>query len=339
MPKIGLRQDERKELDMFKRLVFLPLVASAIFPLMCLSADLPSDYPTKPIELIVPYPPGGSVDTLSRIISPKASELLKQSVVVVNKPGAGGALGLDFVAKAKPDGYTLVGASITVSIIKAVMPDIGFDPIKDFSPISNLITQANILVVNSASKFDSLSSYIEFGKKNPGKITFGSAGVGGSSHLSGEMLKVYSNIDISHVPYKGNGPAILALLGGHIDSAFVNIPDCIEHIRGGKLRGLAVTTQTRVPDLPNVPTFVESGIPKYDVTSWIGVSAPAKTHPRIVEKLGDVFRLVLQDSTTVNKLKSLGFMITYKPPKEFETWIKSDYDRYTDLIKRANIKL
>ncbi len=298
-----------------------------------------ADYPTKPIEMIVTYAPGGSTDTTARFTSPGVSKLLGQPVVVVNKPGAGGALGYDLVAKSNPDGYTLVILAINAPILKAINPNVSYHPIQDFAPIALLIKQANIIVVPPSSKITNLAQYVETAKKNPGKMVYATSGIGSSQHLSGELFKRIAQVDITHLPHKGNGPAVIALVGGHNDSGFINAPDCMEQIRGGKLRAIAVTTSQRIPELPDIPTIAEGGYPGYEVVSWIGVAAPAKTPPTIVEKLGGVYKQVMDDPEVPTKMKSIGFMPSYLPPKGFADWIKKEFEKFSTVAKEANIKI
>jgi tripartite-type tricarboxylate transporter receptor subunit TctC len=298
-----------------------------------------ADYPAKPIEIIVTYAPGGSTDTTARLTSPKASKMLGQPFVVINKPGAGGALGYDQVVKSAPDGYTLVLYAINAVILKAINPALSFHPVQDFAPVSNLITQANILVVPPNSKITSVANYVESAKKNPGKVIFGSSGMGSSQHLSGELFKRVAKVDMVHVPHKGSAPCVTAMLGGHIDSGFINAPDVMEQVRGGKLRAIAVTTAQRIVELPNVPTIAESGYPGFEVVSWMGIAAPAKTPPAIVEKLGKVYKEIMDDPEVPNKMKSMGFIPTYMAPDKFGAWIKKEFEKFSALAREANIKM
>jgi tripartite-type tricarboxylate transporter receptor subunit TctC len=300
---------------------------------------LAADYPSKPIEIIVTYAPGGSTDTSARITAPKASKILGQPIVVINKPGAGGALGYDQVAKSAPDGYTLVLYAINAVILKAINPSLSFHPVQDFAPVSNLITQANILVVSPNSKITSVAQYVEAAKKSPGKVTFGSSGMGSSQHLSGELFKRVAKVDMVHVPHKGSAPCVTALLGGHIESGFINAPDVMEQVRGGKLRAIGVTTAQRIVELPNVPTIAESGYPGFEVVSWMGICAPGKTPRPIVEKLANAYKQVMEDPEVPGKMKTMGFIPTHMPPEAFSAWIKKEFDKFSTLAKEANIKM
>jgi tripartite-type tricarboxylate transporter receptor subunit TctC len=320
-----------------KKVSFWLMVLCCSFALVPFSPA--AEYPTKPIEIIVTYAPGGSTDTSARLTAPGVTKLLGQPVVVINKPGAGGALGYDQVVKSSPDGYTLVLYAINCVILKAINPSLGFHPVNDFAPVSNLITQANILVVPMSSKITSVAQYVEAAKKNPGKMVFGSSGMGSSQHLSGELFKRTAKVDITHVPHKGSAPCVTAMLGGHIDSGFINAPDVMEQIRGGKLRAIAVTTAQRIPELPDVPTVAESGYPSYEVVSWMGIAAPAKTPPAIVQKLDGVYRKIMEDAEVPNKMKGMGFIPSYMPAAGFGAWIKKEFEKFSTLAKEADIKM
>jgi len=298
-----------------------------------------ADYPAKPVEIIVTYAPGGSTDTTARLTAPKASKILGQPIVVINKPSAGGALGYDQVTKSAPDGYTLALYAINAVILKAINPALGFHPVQDFAPVANLITQANILVVSLNSKITSVAQYVEAAKKSPGKVTFGSSGMGSSQHLSGELFKRVAKVDMVHVPHKGSAPCVTAMLGGHIDSGFINAPDVMEQVRAGKLKAIAVTTAQRIVELPNVPTIAESGYPGFEVVSWMGIAAPGKTPPAIVEKLGKVYKEIMDDPEVPTKMKNMGFIPTYMAPDKFRAWIQKEFDKFSTLAKEANIKM
>jgi len=303
------------------------------------AVDSPAaDFPTKPIECVVGFASGGSTDTVFRVVAPIASEVLKQPVVIINKPGAGSALGANFVAKSKPDGYTLTHFNISSCILNAIQFNTGWDAIRDFEPVSNFVSLANILVVPSTSKITSVAEYVQAAQKNPDKIVSGSSGIGSSQHFSLEIFKKIANVQITHAPYKGSTPCVIDLLGGHIDSGFINASDVIEHIRAGKLRALAVTMSKRLADLPNVPTIAESGFPGYEVVSWIGVAAPAKTPAEIVETLANAFKKAMDSPDVQKKMTSLLNIPDYMPPREFKAFVKKEYDKYMGIAKASNIR-
>jgi tripartite-type tricarboxylate transporter receptor subunit TctC len=310
--------------------------------LLCAMTNLVSeaaDFPTKPIEILVGYPAGGSTDAIFRLVTPMASKLLGQPLVVVNKTGASGALAMISGAKARPDGYTLVMLTIAQPIQNATNPHAGFDSINDFTPICNLVTQPNILTVHASSKITSVAEYVEEAKKNPGKITICGSGLGSSPHFSGEMFKSMAGIDLTYIPHKGSAPCIEAILGKHIDSAFENGASVIPHVMAGKLRALAVSTPQRISELPNTPTIAESGYPGYEMFSWLGCGAPSGTPYFIVEKIANAFKQALQDSEVIEKMKPMGFKPAYMPPDKFKAYIKSECDKYKKLAKEANIKV
>lgn len=296
-----------------------------------------ADYPIRPIEFIVPFGPGATSDTFGRIYAQKGLEFLGQPMVVINKPGAGGAIGLISVAKANPDGYSIVLSGTNLAMGRAVNPNVGYDPLKDFAPVSNLVTQGVFLCVNSSSKVTTLAQYIEEARKDPGKTTFGSSGVGGSTHFAGEYFKMIAKIDITNIPIREG--LVKNLLGGHVDSIFANTAEIMEQVQAGKLRALATTTAQRISQLPNVPTVAESGYPGFQVVSWIGVTAPPKTPRPVIEKLAAYFKKVGQDPQVQVTLKSVGANSAYMGPDEFGNWIKNEYEKWSKVAKDLNIRV
>jgi tripartite-type tricarboxylate transporter receptor subunit TctC len=245
-----------------------------------------ADYPEKPIRLIVPYTPGGTADMLARTIGQKLTESLGQQVIVDNRPGAGGNIGADIAAKAAPDGYTLVmGTVATHAINPYLYPNMPFKPEKDFAPIVLLGTLPNLLVVNPSLPVKNVKELIALAKAKPGELAFGSAGNGTSQHLSGELFKKMTGVDMIHVPYKGSAPAVLDLIGGQVQLMFDNLPSSLPQVKAGKLRALAVTSPRRSPALPDLPTLAESGLAGFSITSWFALYAPAGTPARILARL------------------------------------------------------
>jgi len=316
------------------------------FALVALLAFLPmlqvvpaaAEYPDHEINLLVGFAPGGSTDTTFRALASSASKLLRQPIVVNNRPGAGGSLALAVAAKAKPDGYTLVNFNISApigNVIKATDP---FNVLTDFTPVCNLTSFPNVLVVPANSRFKTLGDLVQEAKKRPGAVTGTTSGVGTSGHFSLELFKRVAGVDVTHVPEKGSGPSVTALLGGHVDSGNINSVDVVQHIKAGTLRALAVTSPERMPDLPAVPTIREAGYPDAVIISWIGLAAPAGVPEPIIKKLADTFAAVLQQKDVQAKLKDIGFSATYMAPANFRGFIKSEYDRYKKLAADANIK-
>jgi tripartite-type tricarboxylate transporter receptor subunit TctC len=299
---------------------------------------LASDYPNKAIQFIVQYAPGGVLDLGARLIAAGSAESLGQPMVILNKPGAGGALGTDFIAKAKPDGYTLGLGPVSLAILKAINPTLSFDPVKDLTPICRLSMGSNVMVVRSDSPLNTLDKLIDYARKNPGKLNYGSSGVGGSLHFAGELFQREAGIQMVHVPYKGGAPALMALLGGHIDLTFNNLQEAVEQIKGGKVIPLAVTLPERYPELPQIPSVAEKGYPKAVITSWTGVVGPAGLPKPVVDKISAYCQKVVSHPNILKKLKEFWVTPAYLGPEEYGRFIGSEIELYKDLAKRANIK-
>jgi tripartite-type tricarboxylate transporter receptor subunit TctC len=299
------------------------------------SAQNPAaNYPNKPIRFVVPYTAGGTTDILARIIAAKLTESWGQHVLVDNRPGAGGNIGTDLVAKADPDGYTIVmGAISTHAINPSLYKSIPYDHIRDFAPITRVGLLPNVLVVNPSLPAKTVKEFIAYGKANPGKLNFASPGTGTSLHLSGELFKDMTGIDMVHVPYKGSTPALTDLLGGQVLAMFDNLPASLPHIKGGKLRPLAVTTARRTPALPDVPTMIEAGVPGFEVTSWFAVFAPARTPKEIVAKLNSEMVKILNSPDVKEKLAQQSVEAAPTTPEELAAFVKSETERWAKVIK------
>jgi len=294
----------------------------------------------KPVRIIVPYPPGGGNDNLARIFAQKLSERLQQPVIVENKPGAGTLIGTEAAAKATGDGYTILLSSIvTHALAPALYPKVPYDPIKDFVPITILAVAPTVLVVNRDSPAKSVGELIALAKANPGKYTFASGGNGTTPHISGEIFKSMTGTDILHIPYKGGGPAIADLMGGQVDMIFDTAASAMPHVRSGKLRALAIATPKRHPDFPDLPTFAEQGLPDYSINSWYSLHAPAGTPREIVMKVHAEVVASLKSQDVIDRLRALNADPGGMPPDEFATFVKSELDRYSQVIKKAGIKL
>ena len=299
-----------------------------------------ANWPTKPIKWVVPFPPGGAMDVIARTLGDKAARVLGQAVVVENRPGAGGNIGADYVAKQPADGYTIMITSIGMATNKALYAKLTYDPVKDFAPISLLAVVPNVLVVNAAKNPDkSVKEVIAHAKKEPGKLTYASAGNGTSIHLAGEVFASMAGVNILHVPYKGSGPAITDMLGGQVDLMFDSITSARPHIQSGKLRALGLTTAKRSSALPDVPTIAEAGVPGYEVSPWFAVFAPAGTSPEIVAKLNKVLNDGMKDPETLKKLESVGAEPIGTTPQQLATHLNKELDRWGKLIKERNIRL
>ena len=293
----------------------LALLALALLPTTQAHAQT---WPTKPVRLIVPYPPGGGNDNLARIFSQKLGERLNQTFVVENRPGAGTLIGSEVAAKAPGDGYTLLLSSIvTHALAPALYPKIPYDPIRDFVPITTLAVAPTVLVVNQAFPAKSVQEVITLAKASPGKYTFPSGGNGTTPHISGEIFKSMTGVDLLHVPYKGGGPAIADVMGGQVDMMFDTAASAMPHVRSGKLRALAIATPKRHPDFPDLPTFAEQGLPDYAINSWYSLHAPAGTPREVIQRLHAEVVNVLRTPDVVEKLRALNADPGGMPPDEF----------------------
>jgi tripartite-type tricarboxylate transporter receptor subunit TctC len=294
-------------------------------------------YPGKPIRIIVPYPAGGAVDIVARIVGQPLSESLKQPVIVDNRPGASANIGMELAAKAAPDGYVLLMASNGIATNMALFPALTFDGRRDFAPIARIGFAPLVIVVPAASPARSLKDLIAQAKAEPGKLTYASAGNGSSGHLAGELLKSSARIDVLHVPYKGGAPAITDLLGERISFMPINPVEVIAHIRSGRLRALAVGSDKRVPLLPDVPTVAEAGLPGYEATVWWGLVAPVGTPREVVAKLNAETNRALADPAIVSKLAELGVVITAGSPEQFAAFMQAQTVLWSGVIRAAGI--
>jgi tripartite-type tricarboxylate transporter receptor subunit TctC len=291
-------------------------------------------YPAKPITIVVPFAAGGTTDILARVIGQALTKDLGQSVIVDNRAGAGGNIGAQFAAKSPADGYTLfMGTVGTHAINQSLYKKLPFDPIKDFAPLTRVAMVPNLLVANPAKPYKNVKELIAYAKANPGKVNFGSSGSGSSIHLSGELFKAMAKVDMVHVPYKGSAPAVTDLLGGQIDVMFDNMPSAIQHVRNGRLRPLAVTTARRSPELPDVPTVAEAGVPGYEATSWFGMFAPAATPAPVVARLNAALAKVLADPEVKKKLAEQGAEPYSEKPEQFAEFIRQETAKWSKVVK------
>ena len=315
----------------------LPAALFAAFA--CLGA-LAQEYPNKPIKLLVPFPPAGGTDTLSRAIAQAIATNTKWTIVVENKPGAGGNIGLDAAAKSPPDGYTIaMGQTSNLAVNPTLYSTMPFDPVKDFAPIALISSQPLIVVVSAASPYKTLRDLVEAAKKNPGKINMASAGNGTIGHIGGEIFQRRAGIRMTHVPYKGAGPAVTDLIGGSVDTIFGNSQSVGGLIAGGRLRPLAVTAAKRLPSLPEVPTVAELGYPGFEAATWSGLVAPAGTPKAIVDKLNAEANRALGTNEMKAKLAEDGSTPLGGTPEQFAAFIKSENQKWGAAVRDANIKL
>lgn len=300
----------------------------------------PTDWPNKPVRWVVPFPPGGAMDAIARILGEKAGKALGQAFVIENRPGAGGNVGATSVAKSPADGYTVMITSIGMATNGPLYGKLAYDPIKDFAPVSLLAVVPNVLVVNTGhSKARTVQDVINAARQAPGKLTYASAGNGTSIHLAGEMFTSMTGTDLLHVPYKGSGPAVADLLGGQVDSMFDSVTSAKPHVVSGKLRALAVTTAKRSRALPDVPTLAEAGVAGYDVSPWFAVFVPAGTPRPIIDKLNAALLDAMKQPDVVARLDVIGAEPVGSTPDALAAHLASESARWTRLIAARGIKL
>jgi len=322
----------------FMRNAIAMLIGAALLPMTVPAAAQTPAYPDKPIRIVVPFPVGGIADTIGREIARKLTEAWGQPVVIDNRPGAGGNIGADIVAKSPPDGYTLVMGNIgTHAVNVSLLPAMPFDTIKDFTPIIHVLDAEGLLVVNPAIKATTVPELIALARSEPGKLSYGSAGLGTTSHLAGELFKSMTKVDIVHVPYKGNVPAITDLLGGQTAMIFATMPTVLPHVRGGRLRALAVLGTARSPALPDVPTVAES-VPGFEVSNWIGLFGPAGMSPAIVARLNAEVRRIMLSAEIQKRLETEGAKFIPLSPHQFGAFQAAELTKWAKTIKDANIK-
>ena len=314
-------------------------LASATLPAANAQAPAAS-WPSKPIRWVVPFPPGGAMDAIARTLGEKAGKTLGQPFVIENKPGAGGNIGADFVAKQPGDGYTLMITSIGMATNKPLYGKLSYDPIKDFAPVSLLAVVPNVLVTNATQPdVKTAKDVIAAARKAPGKLTYASAGNGTSIHLAGEVFTSLAQVDMLHVPYKGSGPAVSDLLGGQVNYMFDSITSARPHIESGKLRALGLTTAKRSKSLPNVPTLAEAGLPGYEVSPWFAVFMPTATPKDIVAKVNTALLEAMKDPDVVKRLETIGAEPVGSTPEEMAQHLARESERWTKLIQERGIKL
>ena len=308
--------------------------------LIALPSFAAAAYPDHNITIVVPFPPGGTTDILARVVGDALAQRLHQPVVIDNRPGAGGNIGAARVAKSAPDGYTLVMGTVgTHAINMSLYKDTGYDNVKDFAPISRVANVPNVLEVNVDAPYKDVKQLIAYAKAHPGELTFASSGNGTSIHLSGELFKTMTGVDIRHVPFRGSAPAVTALLGGHVSMQFDNLPSSFQQIKAGKLRALAVTSATRSPALPDVPTLAEAGLPGYEATSWFGLLAPAGTPPAIIKTLDDQLMAILADPAVKAKLDEQGAVAHPETPAEFAAFIKGETTKWAKTVRDSGAQV
>ncbi|WP_152046615.1 Bug family tripartite tricarboxylate transporter substrate binding protein [Aureimonas psammosilenae] len=299
-----------------------------------------SAFPEKPVTLVVPFAPGGSTDLVARVVAKKMGDILGQQVLVDNKAGAGGNLGASVVAKAAPDGYTiLMGTIATHALSASLYSKPPFDPVKDFAPVSWLITVPNVLAVNPEFPAKDVKELIALLKEKPGEYTYASSGNGTPLHLSGELFAKLAGVEIIHVPYQGSGPALVDVIGGQVPIIFDNLPSATEPIRAGQLRALAVTTKERAANFPDLPTMKEAGVSGYETNTWNALFAPAGTPPEVIAKLNAAANEALKDEAVANRLKESGAVIVGSSPEVLGEHVAAEVARWRPVIEEAGIKM
>lgn len=309
------------------------LVGASVLPLFA------QTYPNKPIRFILPFPPGGPTDILGRLIGQKLADRFGQPVVPENRPGAGANIGLEIGAKAKPDGYTLTLASPSLSISPTLYKKLNYDSVKDFAPVTVVAEIPNVLLVSPSLPVKNLKELIEYAKANPGKLNYGSGGIGTSNHLASELFKSLAKVNIVHVPYKGSNQAMIAMMGNEIGMVVIGIPPSQAQIQAGKVRALAVLSEQRLPAFPNIPTAKEAGIDNFEVTTWYGILAPAGTPRDIVTRLNAEWIKIAAMPDTKEKMQNAGFEPMSSSPEMFGEFVKTEIVRWGKVIKDANLSV
>ena len=305
---------------------------------LAFSASVLAQWPQKAISTIVGFEPGGGTDTTARIVAPALADALGQQVVVENRAGAGGNIAVDVVARAAPDGYTLVLANVGALTVNPHIMKTPYDPLKDLVPVSMAAVFANVIVVQPALPIKNVADYVKYAKQKPG-VTYASSGIGGAGHLAGELLKGMAHIDIVHVPYKGGGPAMQGFLGGQVDSFVATPISSISQIRAGKARAIATTGAKRAKLMADVPTVAEQGFPGYEALNWYGYLAPAGTPKEIVDRLHKEIAKALANPKVIEQMEKTGVEPLAMTPEEFGRYIKTEYETWGKVVKQAKIKL
>ena len=319
---------------MMLRLILVVLVMSA------LPAVAQQPYPAKAVKLIVAYPPGGTSDIVGRALAQAMGTRLKQSFIVENRAGAGGQIGTDFVAKSAPDGYTiLVAASGPIAYLPALSTSLPYDIRKDFDTIGNIVTVPNLMIVSAASSIKQIQDLVAAAKENPGKVNFGSAGVGSSGHISGELFNMLADVKMVHVPYRGSGPAMVDLMAGQTTVMFENLPSALSQVRGGKLRGIAVLSRKRSPSAPEFPSTTELGMPELEIASSTGLLAPAGTPRDAVSLLEKTLRDIANDPEMTGIFRNAGADMDFMDAGQYRAYIENEINRWTVVGRKAQIKV
>jgi len=301
-------------------------------------AQAAPQWPTRFVKLVVPFPPGGGTDAIARVVAVKLSAIWGHEMVIENKGGGATSIGTDAVAKADPDGHTVLLQSVPLSVNKYLFATLPYDPVADLAPVTMICDYPNVMCVPMSSPARTVQEFIDHAKANPGKVTYASSGYGTSVHLSGELFRRMAGVELRHIPYRGAGPAFNDLIPGRVDVMFNNIGSVVPFIKGGKLRALGVTSSKRATALPDVPTVSEAGVPGFDVTGWYGFFAPARTPPEVIAKFHADTVAALADPVIRQRLDTLGVGVVGSSPEELRAFLKTEMDKWGAIIREAGIK-
>jgi tripartite-type tricarboxylate transporter receptor subunit TctC len=323
---------------MLNRRRFLGASAAALAAPALSRRAAAADWPAKPVRVVVPFTPGGSTDITARLVSNRLQEVWGQSVVVENKPGAGGNIAADMVAHSDPDGYTIFISGPGMATNQFLYPSLSYDSVVDFAPVTMLITQPNLMCVPNSSPAKSVKEFIAYCNDNRGKVTYASSGNGTTLHLSGELFKRLAKVEMTHIPYRGGAPAINDLIPGRVDVIFDNMPSILQHAKGGSLRALAVTTRDRVSVVPDIPTIAET-VPGFDVFSWFGFFVPARTPPDVIARINADTNAALAYAPVKSRFEELGANPKGSTQVELAAFLKSEIDKWGPVIREAKIRV
>ena len=312
--------------------------AAGLMMITAAAVNAQQDYPSRPIRFITPYAPGGSTSFMARLVGQHLTERWGQNVIVDNRPGGNTIIGIDTLARSAPDGYTVVLATTTHAVLSSITKT-PYDPIRDFAPVATIGVAPQVLVLHPAVPANTVQDVIALAKAKPGQLNFASSGAGGPTHLSGELFNLVAGVRTQHIPYKGAGPAMIDLMGGQVQMFFSVPVNIIGHVKGGKLKAVAVTGNARLSALPQMPTFAQAGLPGFDVKTWNGVLAPARTPTAIVDKLSSEIGAMLALPAVREKLNGIGMTPMISTPEQFGAMIRSDMASYLKVVKAANIRI
>jgi len=325
-------------MGMLTRRTTIGLCAACVFAPAFIRPGRAQAYPRRTVRLIVPFAPGGGTDAVARILSTRLSEVWGQQMVIENRGGAGSNIGIEAVARSEPDGHTVLIASLPFAVNRYIYPSVNYDPVADFAPVTLICLYPNLMVVPNNSPAKSVQEFIDFARKNKGKITFASSGTGTSPHLSGELFKRRAGIEMTHIPYRGVAPALNDIIPGRVDMMFNTMAGVLQVARGGQVRGLAVTSEKRFPTAPEYPTVAESGLPGFNVSAWYSFFVPAKTPSDIVKQLHSDTVNVLAEPAIQKRMQQIGLLTVASTPAELAAHLKSESELWAPVIKAAGIK-